>query len=96
MSKHDGFYSNASQVSWACAALLSGRSIGHEDEIGEAQGWRLSAIVWRLKRQYGWPILTEYTGPENHARYKLTPGIDRAKLQFPPSAQHLLKGGPHD
>ena len=82
-----------SQVEWACAALLSGRTIGHSDEINEAQGWRLSAIVWRLKRKYGWPITTEYVGPENRASYKLQPGIDRAGLRFPRSAQGLAQGG---
>lgn len=90
---HDLTFSEPSQVSWACEALLSGRTIGHCDEITEAQGWRLAAIVWRLKRKYGWPISTEYVGPENRACYKLQPGIDRAKLQFPPSAGALSKAG---
>ncbi len=86
-----GFYSSESQIRWACAALLSGRTVGHNDEIAEAQGWRLAAIVWRLKRRYGWPISTEYVGPENRASYKLIPGTDRAKLAFPPSAKDLAK-----
>lgn len=93
MSQHEGFYSSATQVEWTCRALLSGRTIGHRTEIAEAQGWRLSAIVWRLKNEYGWPIWTEYTGPENHAEYKLAVGCDRASLRFPPSARHLSKGG---
>lgn len=93
MQNHDGFYSSATQVEWACRALLSGRTIGHGDEIAEAQGWRLSAIVWRLKHRYAWPITTEYVGPENHACYKLTPGSDRTKLRFPRSARHLSPGG---
>ena len=92
MQNHNGFYSSDTQVEWACRALLSGRSIGHIDEIAEARGWRLSAIVWRLKHKYGWPILTEYTGQENHARYKLAVGCDRAKLRFPPSAKGLAGG----
>jgi hypothetical protein len=74
------------KIAWACRALLSGRSIGQGDEIAEAAGWRLAAIAWRLKAQYGWPILTEYT-PENHARYKLARNCDRSKLTLPPSAR---------
>lgn len=93
MSKHAGFYSSATQVEWTCRALLSGRTIGHREEITEAKGWRLSAIVWRLKHRYGWPILTQYTGPENHAEYKLEQGIDRSRLRYPPSARHLSEGG---
>ena len=93
MTSHDGFYSSATQVEWACRALLSGRTIGHDNEIAEANGWRLSAIIWRLKHKYGWPIVTEYTGPENHARYKLAVGIDRSRLRFPRSARHLSEGG---
>lgn len=91
--QHDQFYSSATQVEWTCRALLSGRAIGHHEEIAEVQGWRLAAIVWRLKHKYGWPILTEYTGPENRAQYKLEPGCDRAKLLFPQSARHLSAGG---
>lgn len=93
MPTHEGFYSSTSQVSWTCNALLSGRSIGHDNEIAEAKGWRLSAIIHRLKRRYGWPILTEYSGPENHARYKLAPGTDRSKLEYPASARHLAERG---
>ncbi len=59
------------------AALLSGRTVGHNDEIAEAQGWRLAAIIWRLKKRYGRPISTEYVGPENRASYKLQPSADR-------------------
>jgi len=89
-----GFYSSDSQIRWACAGFLSGRTLGHHDEIAEVQGWRLAAIVWRLKRKYGWPITTEYVGPENRACYKLAPGTDRAKLNFPPSARDLAKAVP--
>lgn len=90
---HHGFYSSATQVEWACRALLSGRTIGHGDEISEAQGWRLAAIIHRLKRRYDWPIQTVYAGPENHAQYKLEPGCDRSRLRFPRSARHLSAGG---
>lgn len=93
MSRHHGFYSAPSQVAWTCRALLSGRSIGHDDEIAEANGWRLAAIIHRLKHRYDWPILTEYTGKENLAQYKLQPGCDRARLRFPRSARSLSEGG---
>ena len=45
MIQHHGFYSGPTQVAWACRVLLSGRTIGHDDEIAEAKGWRLAAIV---------------------------------------------------
>lgn len=93
MCNHYGFNSSPTQVEWTCRALLSGRTIGHDDEITEAKGWRLAAIVWRLKHRYGWPIQTEYTGPENHARYKLAVGCNRANLRFPRSARGLAQGG---
>lgn len=89
---HDMTFSSPTQVFWTCAALLGGRTIGHDDEIAEVQGWRLAAIVWKLKHRYGWPILTEYTGPENRAAYKLQPGCDRSRLRFPPSARNLAEG----
>jgi len=84
-------YVSDTRIAWACRALLSGRSIGQGDEIAEAAGWRLAAIAWRLRAQYGWPILTEYTAPENHARYRLAPYCDRSKLTFPASARGLAK-----
>lgn len=93
MTHHDMTYSSPSQVYWTCCALLSGRTIGHHDEIAEVQGWRLAAIVWRLRHRYGWPIEAVYTGPENRAEYKLALGTDTAKLQFPPSARRLAEGG---
>ncbi|GAB1381280.1 hypothetical protein [Pararhodobacter aggregans] len=87
------FYSSPTQVEWTCRALLSGRTIGHEDEIAEVQGHRLAAIIHRLKRNYGWPIDTAYIGPENRAAYKLALGCDRSRLRFPRSARHLSEGG---
>lgn len=84
MANHDLTYSSPTQVAGTCRALLSGRTIGYGDEIAEVQGWRLVAIVWRLKRRYGWPIDTIYTDPENRAEYKLQRGTDRAHLAFPP------------
>lgn len=85
----DKWYSGPSQVYWTCKALLDGRTISHETEIREVRGWRLGAIVHRLRRRYGWPIEVEYRGPENVAYYWLPAGTDRASLRFPPSAAAL-------
>ncbi|WP_254444547.1 MULTISPECIES: hypothetical protein [unclassified Ruegeria] len=49
----DQWYSNRSQVFWTCKALLDGRTISHMTETREVRGWRLGAIVHRLKSEYG-------------------------------------------
>lgn len=87
------WYSNPTQVFWTCKALIDGRVINHRTEIREAKGWRLGAIVHRLKTDYGWPILAEYRGPENIAHYRLAPGTDPARLRYPPSARRLAEEG---
>lgn len=89
MAKQDPWYSSETQVFWCCKALLEGRTISHKTEIREVNGWRLGAIVHRLKTEFGWPIQAEYRGPECVAYYKLQPGCDRKKLRFPPSAKKL-------
>lgn len=85
----DRWFSNPTQVFWTCKALLDGRVISHKTEIREVKGWRLGAIVHRLRAEFDWPILVEYRGPENVAHYRLAPGCDRSKLRFPRSAQAL-------
>ena len=82
----DHWYSNHSQVYWTCKALVEGRTINHMDEIGEVRGWRLGAIVHRLRRKYHWPIETEYRGPERIAHYWLPSRIEWQALSFPRSA----------
>jgi hypothetical protein len=89
----DRFYSSESQVFWTCKALLDNRTISHRTEIREVRGWRLGAIVHRLRHHYGWPIHAEYRGPQNVAHYFLKAGIDRSKLRFPPSARALAVQG---
>ena len=89
MTQHEHWHSSQTQVAWSCAALLSGRKISHRAEIREVRGWRLGAIIHRLRRHYGWPIVTEYRGPENVAFYHLDPACDHTKLRFPRSAKHL-------
>lgn len=85
----DQFYSKPTQVYWTCKALLDGRTISHRTEIREVRGWRLGAIIFRLKTEYDWPIQTTYSAPENVALYCLKAGIDRTALRFPPSASAL-------
>ncbi len=85
----DQFYSGETQVFWTCKALLDGREISHVTEIREVHGWRLGAIIHRLKSEYAWPIQTRYRSPDNVAFYSLTPDADRTKLRFPPSAKAL-------
>jgi len=89
---HDGFYSSDTQVFWTCKALMDGRTISHETEIAEVHGWRLGAIIHRLRHRYDWPIHAKYRGPQNIAHYSLKAGIDRAKLRFPRSAKALGTG----
>lgn len=85
--KYDRYYSNPTQIYWCVRALLSGRTISHKTEIREVKGWRLAAIVERLRNEFGWPIRSEFRGPDNIAHYSLSADCDRAKLRFPPSAQ---------
>lgn len=83
------FYSSPTQVYWTCKAFLDGRTITHRTEIREVRGWRLGAIVHRLRHEYGWPIEVEYRGSENVAHYWLKPDADRDRLRLPPSAKAL-------
>ena len=92
MTKQDRWFSGETQVYWACDALIKGREISHKTEIREAKGWRLGAIIHRLKSEYHWPIVTDYKGPENVAYYRLRPGTDPARLIYPPSASGLSEG----
>lgn len=85
MANH--WYSNRTQVFWTCMALAKGRTITHMDEIGEVKGWRLGAIIHNLRRNYQWPIETEYKGPERIAHYRLPKRTDWRALDFPRSAK---------
>ena len=92
MTKHDRWYSSKTQIYWTCKALLSGRTINHIDEIGEARGWRLGAIIHNLRQNHNWPIEVEYRGSQNIAHYWLRKDCDRKRLRFPSSAKELLNG----
>lgn len=83
------WYSNKTQVFWTCKALLQGRAISHKTEIREVNGWRLGAIIHRLRHEFGWPIETEYRGPQNVAFYSLKEGTKQNNLRFPKSAEAL-------
>ncbi|SPH19494.1 hypothetical protein ASD8599_00219 [Ascidiaceihabitans donghaensis] len=85
----DQFYSGKTQVFWTCKALLDGRAISHQTEIREVRGWRLGAIIHRLKSEYAWPIQTSYRKPDNVAFYSLNADVDRKALRYPPSAKAL-------
>lgn len=89
----DQFYSGKTQVFWTCKALIDGRTISHVTEIREVRGWRLGAIIHRLKSDYAWPIQTRYRSPDNVAFYSLKAEIDPNTLNFPPSAKALVQGG---
>lgn len=89
----DGWFSGETQVYWTCKALIDGRVISHRTEIREVRGWRLGAIIHRLKSEYGWPIDVEYISPEGVAHYRLRPGTDITRLNYPPSAKTLADGG---
>jgi hypothetical protein len=89
----DQFYSGKTQVFWTCKALLDGRIINQQTEINEVRGWRLGAIIHRLKNEYNWPIDADCRGPQNVAHYSLKAGTDRTTLVFPPSAKALREGG---
>ncbi len=86
------FYSKPTSVYWTCKALLDQRTISQLTQIQNVKGWRLGAIIHRLKHEYGWPIHTEYTSPGHVALYSLAPGTDRAALRFPKSAKSLAQG----
>ena len=89
MKQSDKWFSNPTQVYWTCKALIDGRTINHRTEIREVHGWRLGAIVHRLRHEFGWPILTEYWGKQTIAYYRLKPGTDLTKLRLPRSAKRL-------
>lgn len=50
---HDQFYSDKTQVHWTCKALLDNRIKSQRTKLQEVSGWRLPAIIHRLKQDYG-------------------------------------------
>ncbi len=85
------WYSDDTQIRWACRELIKGREISHACEIAEAQGWRLSAIIYNLRHKYHWPIETRYD--ENRiAHYRLARAVDCEALKKPRSFYQKKKG----
>ncbi|GAA6176967.1 hypothetical protein [Sulfitobacter pacificus] len=84
------FYSKPTSVYMACKLLLDGQTISQITLMQSGHGWRLGAIMHRLRWEYGWPICTEYTSG-HIALYSLAPGTDTATLRFPKSAKALGK-----
>ena len=87
----DRWYSNESQIRWACLELIKGREISHADEIAEARGWRLSAIIYRLRHHYKWPITTRYDD-NRIGHYRLSGDVDCEALKKPRSFHEKEKG----
>ena len=85
-------YSNPTSVYWTCKALLDGRTISQLTQIQNVKGWRLPAVIHRLKTEYDWPICTEYTSPGHIALYRLSLDADLTELNFPKSAKALGQG----
>ena len=92
MANRNNWFSGQTQVFWTCKALIEGRTISHRTEIREVRGWRLGAIIHRLRTEFSWPIHVEYRGADCIAYYSLVAGTDIGALKYPPSAQSL-KGG---
>lgn len=87
----DHWFSNPTQIYFACRALALGQTLNHMDVIKGVRGWRLSAIVETLRNRYAWPIVTEYRGPERIGHYHLSKTCDVTKLDYPPSARRLAE-----
>ncbi|WP_299872679.1 hypothetical protein [uncultured Sulfitobacter sp.] len=85
-------YSKPTSVYWTCKALTEGQTISQLTQIQNVKGWRLPAVIHRLKAEYHWPICTEYRQPDGVAFYSLSPDVDRATLRFPKSAEALGHG----
>lgn len=85
------WYSDDTQIRWACLQLIKGREISHACEIAEANGWRLSAIVHKLRHQFKWPIVTRYD-ENRHAHYRLANGTNGEELEKPQSFYKNEKG----
>lgn len=85
------WYSSETQIRWACLMLIRGREISHAHEIAESNGWRLGAIIHRLKKHYKWPIVVRY-GERGIAYYRLGREADTEALRKPPSFQKGKRG----
>lgn len=85
------WYSDTTQIAWACEMLINGEEISHACEYEAVEGWRLSAIVEVLRKTYNWPVDTELRGEKRIGYYKLRAGTDPAKLQKPRSYNQYVE-----
>lgn len=90
------WYSDTTQIAWACAMFAAGKKFSHACEFKAVKGWRLAAIVFNLIHKFEWPILHE--DRKNGVRfYFLKPGTDIWKLKHPKSYRdYLIKKGLFD
>lgn len=87
------WYSDTTQIAWACAMLAAGKKFSHACEFKAVRGWRLAAIMHILIHKFGWPILHE--DRKNGVRfYYLKLGVDAMTLKHPKSYRaYLIKSG---
>ncbi len=89
MRNSQHWHSSPTQIYWVCSNLIGGRTLTHKTEIREVKGWRLAAIIHKLKREYNWPIEDAFRGKDSIKHYWLDRGADTSSLSFPPSAVML-------
>lgn len=89
MTKQDRWFSGDTLVHWTCKALINRRAISHRTEIREIRGWRLGAIIHRLRWEFHWPIEADYKWSASVAHYRLVPRTEVASLKFTPSSADL-------
>ncbi len=83
------WYSDTTQIAWACAMLAAGKKLSHACEFKAVRGWRLAAIVHNLIHKFGWPILHE--DKKNGVRfYFLKPSANIMELEHPKSYRNYL------
>lgn len=85
------WYSNDTQIRWACLELLKGSEISHRDEIAAVNGWRLSAIIYQLRHRYKWSIETRYDA-NRIGYYRLSKVDDVDALEKPRSFYKIKEG----
>ncbi|MFN3701597.1 MAG: hypothetical protein ACK4VI_08775 [Alphaproteobacteria bacterium] len=90
------WYSDTTQIAWACAMLADGHKFSHACEFKAVRGWRLAAIIHILIHGYGWPVLHE--DRKNGVRfYFLKPDTNAMRLKHPKSYRdYLIKQGLFD
>lgn len=78
------WYSDTSQIAWACHQLVQGEETSHACEFKAVEGWRLASVVHRLIKNFDWPILHR-DGEKNIRYYFLAPDTNIKLLKKPKS-----------